>query len=249
MKDQPRGFVVFGATGSIGRSLVDTLAHRGHRVLAVGRDSQKLLKLANESGCKTASIDLSEPETFARAFESADAMGLVDGVINCIGSVLLKPAHSTTDAEWDSILHTNLTSCFLILRQAAKTMRKNGGSIVFVSSAAARIGIANHEAIAAAKAGVVGLTRSAAATYAGRNIRVNAVAPGLVKSEMTRKLWESESAERTSAAMHPLGRIGDPADLASTIAWLLSPEARWITGQVIGVDGGLGSALVRPRTP
>ena len=116
-----------------------------------------------------------------------------------------------------------------------------------VSSAAAQIGLSNHEAIAAAKAGIIGLTLSAAATYAGRRIRFNAVSPGLVKSEMTRKLWESDEALAMSSRMHALGRLGEPEDVARAIAWLLDPTNDWITGQNIGVDGGLGSVLTRMK--
>ena len=106
---------------------------------------------------------------------------------------------------------------------------------------AARAGLSNHEAIAAAKAGVIGLTLSAAATYARQHIRINCVAPGLVRSPLTRKLTESEAALKASTNMHPLGRIGEPSDVASALAWLLDPEQSWVTGQVLGVDGGLSS--------
>ncbi len=124
-------------------------------------------------------------------------------------------------------------------------MRSEGGSIVLVSSAAAQIGLANHEAIAAAKGGIAGLTLSAAASYAPSGVRVNAVAPGLVQTKLTERLTSSERAEEASRAMHALGRLGEPEDVASAIAFLLDPANSWITGQVIGVDGGLGS--VRPR--
>jgi NAD(P)-dependent dehydrogenase (short-subunit alcohol dehydrogenase family) len=122
---------------------------------------------------------------------------------------------------------------------------KQGGSIVLVSSAAARVGLANHEAIAAAKAGVIGLALSAAATYAPRGIRVNCVAPGLVRTPLTSRITENEAALKGSLAMHALGRIGEASDVASAMEWLLDPAQAWVTGQVIGVDGGLAS--LRPR--
>ena len=124
-------------------------------------------------------------------------------------------------------------------------MAKTGGSVVLVSSAAARIGLANHEAIAAAKAGVIGLVLSAAASYAGRGIRFNAVAPGLVETPMTSKLTANEKMREGSTALHALGRIGQPADVARAIEWLLDPANDWVTGQVLGVDGGLGSVRSR----
>lgn len=109
------------------------------------------------------------------------------------------------------------------------------------SSAAARIGLANHEAIAAAKAGVIGLTLAAAATYAPRNIRVNCVAPGLVDTTLTAKIMGNEAALKASIGMHALGRVGKPEHIASAIAWLLGPGNDWVTGQVWGVDGGLAN--------
>jgi NAD(P)-dependent dehydrogenase (short-subunit alcohol dehydrogenase family) len=111
--------------------------------------------------------------------------------------------------------------------------------VVLVSSAAARVGLANHEAIAAAKAGIMGLVLSAAATYARQKIRFNAVAPGLVRTPLAAGLVSSELAEKASIGMHPLGRLGEPGDVARAIVWLLDPAQSWVTAQVIGVDGGL----------
>jgi len=124
-------------------------------------------------------------------------------------------------------------------------MMHNGGSIVLVSSAAARIGLPNHEATAAAKIGVIGLTLAAAASYGPRGIRVNCVAPGLVRTPLTARLTANEASLKASDAMHVLGRIGEPAEVAAALAWLLDPAQGWVTGQVLGVDGGLGSVRAR----
>jgi NAD(P)-dependent dehydrogenase (short-subunit alcohol dehydrogenase family) len=114
-----------------------------------------------------------------------------------------------------------------------------------MASAAARTGLPNHEAIAAAKGGVIGLALSAAATYAKANIRFNVVAPGLVKTGATARITESPAGSKTSLGMHPLGRFGEPEDIAAAIHWLLDPTQSWITGQVIGVDGGLADLKLR----
>jgi 3-oxoacyl-[acyl-carrier protein] reductase len=158
-------------------------------------------------------------------------------VVNCVGSLLLKPAHLTTDAEWANVIAVNLTSSFHILRATTNVMMKTGGgSLVFMTSAVAQRGMINHEAIAAAKAGIVGLAQSAAATYARFNIRVNCVAPGLTRHEASLK---------ASTALHPLGRIGEPEEVASAIRWFLDPMQQWVTVQVLAVDGGLSSVQAR----
>jgi NAD(P)-dependent dehydrogenase (short-subunit alcohol dehydrogenase family) len=128
-------------------------------------------------------------------------------------------------------------------------MFSSGGSIVLMSSAAAGIGLPNHEAIAACKAGIEGLARSAAATYAAKQIRVNAVAPGLVQTPMTERVWNHPRSAEISLAMHPMGRFGQPEDIARAVCWLLDPSQSWITGQTIGVDGGLGRLKSTPARP
>lgn len=231
-------YLIFGATGGIGTALCRQLQAAGHRVFASGRDPQKLAILASELGTPPLLADATAPAEVADAFAQA---GTVDGVANCVGSLLLKPAHITTDEEWAAVLRTNLDSAFYVLRAGAKAMMSTGGSIVLVSSAAGRLGLQNHEAIAAAKAGIIGLTLSAAATYAPRNIRVNCVAPGLTATPLTTRITANETAAKASMAMHPLGRLGTPEDVASMMAFLLQPTAAWITGQTFGVDGGLGT--------
>ncbi len=216
-------------------------------MILAGRSRQPLEELAAETGGIAIALDARSTSEVAEAVGRAEAeFGRVDGIVNCVGSLLLKPAHITTDEEWDETIATNLRSAFAAVRAGARSMRKQGGSIVLVSSAAAQTGLANHEAIAAAKGGIIGLTRSAAATYAPNGIRVNAVAPGLVRTGLTERLTVNEKAEEVSIAMHALGRLGDPADVASAIVFLLDPANSWVTGQILGIDGGLGS--VRPRT-
>jgi 3-oxoacyl-[acyl-carrier protein] reductase len=242
-------YVVLGATGAIGSELSRQLASSGANIVLGGRNRETLEDLAHEFDCPSHTIEAHESASIQQCIQSAaETYGRIDGIVNCIGSVLLKAAHMTSEDEWNDTIVVNLTSAFWVVRAAGKLMRRTGGSVVLISSAAARIGLANHEAIAAAKAGIIGLTQSAASTYASRGIRVNAVAPGLVKSHMTRKLWETPVAESTSIAMHALGRLGEPADIASAIEWLLQPANNWITGQVIGIDGGLATLAPRNKT-
>jgi NAD(P)-dependent dehydrogenase (short-subunit alcohol dehydrogenase family) len=240
--DRKPCYVVLGATGGIGSELCRRLVESGANVVAASRNADKLGALAARLSVKPVTVDATDGEQVAACLAGTQqTFGQIDGLTNCVGSLLLKPAHSTTDAEWQATLAANLTTAFVTVRAGAKAMLQTGGSIVLVSSVAARIGLANHEAIAAAKAGVIGLMLSAAASYADRGIRLNCVAPGLVRTPMTARLTTNETSLKASTAMHPLGRIGEPADVAAAIAWLLDPSQSWITGQVLGVDGGLST--------
>lgn len=242
--------LIFGATGGIGAALARRLSGAGWRVALSARGAERLQDLGQELGASTEAADATDPNAVENSFSAAwEKFGRLDGVVNCCGSILLKPAHLTTGEEWSKTLGANLTTAFHVLRSAtSRMMRSGGGSIVLISSAVAQRGMINHEAIAAAKAGVVGLAQSAAATYARYNIRVNCVAPGLTRTPLTESLTRHEAPLKASAALHPLGRIGEPHEVASAIAWLLDPEQCWVTGQVIGVDGGLSSVQARLAT-
>jgi NAD(P)-dependent dehydrogenase (short-subunit alcohol dehydrogenase family) len=237
--------LIVGATGGIGSALARRLAESGARLALAARTPETLESLAHETGGIAIRMDATQSaDVDAAVARTLGEYGRLDGVAHCVGSVLLKPAHSTADEEWDQTLNANLSSAFYILRAAARNMQRTGGSVVLVSSAAASTGLANHEAIAAAKGGVAAMAVSAAATYASRNIRVNCVAPGLVRTPLTAGLTQNEVSLKASQSMHPLGRIGEPDDVAAAIAFLLDPANNWITGQVLGVDGGLATLKV-----
>jgi 3-oxoacyl-[acyl-carrier protein] reductase len=244
--------VIIGAAGGIGSATARLLGSRGHRLFLAGRDQQGLAALVEELGpinvAGTSTLDARDIAAVSTCIDEAHAIdGRIDGVANLVGSILLKPAHLTTPDEWADTIATNLTSAFAVIRAAAPKMREHGGSIVLASSAAAQTGIANHEAIAAAKGGIIAMVRSAAATYGSSGVRVNAVAPGLTRSKMTARMFENPAQAEASRSMHALGRLGEASDVASAVAWLLDPENDWVTGQTLGVDGGLGQVRTRPK--
>jgi NAD(P)-dependent dehydrogenase (short-subunit alcohol dehydrogenase family) len=179
--------------------------------------------------------------------EACRTLNGLTGVVNCAGSISLKPAHQCTREDFNTAIEANLATAFATVRASAKHLAQSGGSVVLLSSAAATLGMPNHELIGAAKAAVEGLVRSAASTYASRGLRFNAVAPGLVSTKLSEHLRANSVSLKLSESLHPLGRIGNPSEVASAICWLLDPEQSWVTGQVLGVDGGLSQVQPRPK--
>lgn len=239
-------FVILGATGGIGSALTRRMASHTTRLVLGARNRDRLESLAQEVGAEAKIVDATRFEEVERLLlNTREQYGAISGVACCVGSILLKPAHSTSEEEFSGVITSNLTAAFATVRAAGRALSEHGGSVVLCSSAAARMGLPNHEAIAAAKAGIIGLVLSAAATYAPRGIRFNAVAPGLVRTPLTARLTGNEATLRTSVSMHPLGRIGEPEDVAAALEWLLMPTSSWVTGQVIGVDGGLADLKLR----
>jgi len=236
------GVLIFGGSGAIGSAIALELRSRSIPTFLAARDGARLEQAKRDVSAVGSSIcDVSQLTQIEATFEQATtALGGISAVAHCVGSILLKPAHLTSEAEFNLTLQVNLVSAFLVLRTAARAM-SSGGSLLFFSSAAGRIGLANHEAIAAAKAGIIGLVLSSAATYARQGLRINCIAPGLVRTPLSEKITSNPAAEAFSKALHPVGRLGEPTDIAPLAAVLLSEQGSWITGQVFGVDGGLSS--------
>lgn len=244
-------YVLLGATGGIGAPLARRLAADGADLVLGARSADPLATLAGETGATAFTLDATDAEAVDGLVANAvDAFGRIDGIVNLVGSILLKPAHATSPEAFAETLRLNLTTAFNVVRAGAKQMQRQtkpaGGSIVLMSSVAAGRGLANHEAVAAAKAGVEGLARAAAATYAPKGVRVNTIAPGLVRTPLAGRLVATEAAVEASAQMHPLGRIGEPDDLTDALAFLLDRTASgWITGQTLGIDGGMSTLKTR----
>lgn len=233
--------LIFGASGGVGSKLAQQLSLQEKRVVLCSRNLSKLELLGKELKQPYLACDATSEDEVNRAIKNTiDEYGKIDAVANCVGSFFIKPLAQTTLEEFNEILRINLSSCFTVLKGSAQKMvQQKKGAIVLISSCAAGIGLVHHEAISAAKGAVEALVRSAAASYAQKGVRINAVAPGLIDTPLSALIRTNEAALKASIAFHPLGRIGSTDDVASALAWLLSSESSWITGQTLSVDGGL----------
>jgi NAD(P)-dependent dehydrogenase (short-subunit alcohol dehydrogenase family) len=188
------------------------------------------------------------PEGAAAAVAACrDQLGAAPNLLaHCVGSTLIAPLHRSTAVQIRDVLRINLDSALFMLQAWIEALReaKQPGAAVLVSSVVARVGVANHEAIAAAKGGIEALARSAAATYAPLGLRVNVVAPGMTDTPMTANMLRADAMREGAGKQYPLGGLQTATQVADTMAWLLSDHAARITGQVIAVDGGF--TTVRP---
>lgn len=237
--------LVTGARGGIGRELVARLRSAGHRVAAVGRDGKGLADVPADAYI---AADTTTPEGAATAMAACrDQLGHPPSLLaHCVGNTLIAPLHRSSAAQIREVLRVNLDSALFVLQAWVEGLRAAAqpGAAVLVSSVVARIGVANHEAIAAAKGGIEALARSAAATYAPLGLRVNAVAPGMTATPMTAGMLRVDAMREGAGRQYPLGGVQTAAQVAEVMAWLLSDGAERITGQVLAVDGGFTS--VRP---
>jgi NAD(P)-dependent dehydrogenase (short-subunit alcohol dehydrogenase family) len=237
--------LITGASGGVATALATRLRSEGWRLVLVSRAAGPG-ELAGDDFAIEADV-ATEAGAEAAFAQATDLLGHPpDAVAHCAGAILIAPIGRTTEAQYRSGMAANLDSAFFVAKAYAPRMQKaqRPGALLFFSSVAAGMGVANHAVIAMAKGGVEGLVRSLAADFSGAGLRVNAIAPGLMRTPATERMLANESAARAIAAQYPLGRHGEAEDAAALGAFLLSDAAGWLTGQVIGLDGGFQA--VRP---
>ena len=239
---------VLGAAGGVGSVVCDNLSKQGWKVVASGRTEESLQTLTIQiDNIDILPVDARDDDAMKQAVtDIIQTHGRLDAVVVAVGSILLRPLHATSAQQVQDTIDQNLTTAFNAVRSAAvPMMRGDGGRIVLFSSVAATHGMTNHAAIAAAKGAVEGLTRASAADYAKRGIRINAIAPAMTDTPMSENLLKSEASRKISDSMHPVGRIGEAKEIADVASWLVDGAPEWMTGQIIGVNGGLGT--IKPQ--
>ena len=240
-KNMTNSYLIVGGSSDIALELGSKLLAKGHTITLLARDTERVQGLVSK-GAHLISGDALDKDAVQQAVDLANENGggKISGVAHLVGSLVLRPPHALGLDVFNEVLHTNLSSAFLTLSVAGKSMLRNGGGrMVFTSSVAASLGLMNHEAIAAAKGGIESMVRSAAATYSQRNIRVNAVAPGLTETRLADTVLRSDAIREAAVNKIPLKRINEREEIATTMQWLLCDAPDNFTGQILHLDGGM----------
>lgn len=245
MRFENKVILITGGTRGIGLASARLFADEGAQVVIVGRDVDRGTDAARRVLAGFEPGDVSRADDCQRILaRTLEHHSHLDVLVNCAGIIFRnRTVEQTTEEEWDQTFAVNVKGAFLMSKYALPALRESGGAIVNVSSYVGLVGFAGASAYAASKAALINLTRSMALDHAREGIRVNAVCPGSVDTDMIHAAWEQfgnvEEAQRLWAAKHPLGRIASPEEVAHAVAFLASEEASFITGTALPVDGGI----------
>ena len=229
-------YLIFGGTGSIGFSLATQLKESNQDAHLIGRNKEELKSISDTLGFSYSVADVLE-DGFIDKIKLDVSNFNIKGLAYCVGSIDLKPLKRVTESDMNQCMKLNLYSAIEAIKGFQDDLKKNNGSIVLFSSVAAQKGFTNHTIISSAKAAIEGLTVTLAAELAP-SIRVNCIAPSLTDAKISQSMLKSQVVAEALAKAHPLKRLGEGNDSASLAKFLLSDESSWITGQIIGVDGG-----------
>lgn len=231
--------LVYGGSGGIGRAVAEALVTRGYGLHLVARDGARLSDAARALGASYTIADATSVDDVKRATEEAAADGPLAGLVYAVGTINLKPLARLSAADFETDFRVNALGAALAVQAAVPKMQLSAGIVLFSTVAAAQ-GFTAHASVAMAKGAVEGLTLALAAELAPK-IRVNCIAPSLTDTPLAKGFTGNEAMVSAIAGMHALQRLGKPQDIAPLAALLVSGEAGWITGQIIGVDGGRSS--------
>ena len=232
-------FLIFGATGSIGSNLAHQFYNDKIDCHLIGRNEEELKKISTKLNYTYSVCDVLKLNFVKDLLQDLSEAEIL-GIAYCVGSIDIKPFKLTKANDFVTSYVLNLVAVTEIIRNFQDNLKKNKGSIVLFSTVAAKKGFANHSIISSAKAAVEGLTVALAAELSP-NIRINCIAPSLTKSKIASAVIKNSTIEESIAKMHPLKRIGEGEDSANLANFLLTEKSSWITGQIIGVDGGRSS--------
>jgi NAD(P)-dependent dehydrogenase (short-subunit alcohol dehydrogenase family) len=235
--------LIIGGVGGIGEALARRFRATGRDVFVTARALDRALALADEIGAAAMACDVLDEAAIGAAVAAACRDGRLGGLVYAVGSIALKPLARTISEDMLAAFRLNVVGAVTAVRMASEALKAAHGSVVLFSSVAASQGFPMHTAIGTAKAAVEGLTLSLAAELAP-HVRVNAIAPSLTMTPLAADLTRSQAMADGIAALHPIPRLGTADEMAALAQFLLSPDAAWITGQIIGVDGGRSTLRV-----
>ena len=236
--------LILGGHGGIGGAVARRLAADGHALHLAARDEAALAGLAGELGARYSTCDVLDHDSLRATVEAAATEDGLGGLVYAVGTINIVPLRRAEPQEFMDAFAINVVGAAQAVRHAQPALTRARGAVVLFSTVAVGQGFPHHAIIAAAKGGVEGLTRALAAELAPE-VRVNAVAPTLTRTPLAARLTSSETYARAIAAQHPLNRLAEPDDVADLAAFPVGPRAAYITGQIVGVDGGRGSLRVK----